>query len=185
MTDQAAASVLSALRARGQTLATAESLTGGLIGKLITDVPGASQSYLGGVISYATRLKAELAGVDPSTLDRYGPVAAVTAEQMAAGVARRCGADWGLAVTGVAGPEAQDGHPVGQAFVAVAQRGAAAVRVHELALAGERDEIRRQTAQQALWLLAAEMGMQAAGTDVVIGNEYVEPVRSQAVGEGG
>ncbi len=160
MTDAVAERVLAALRQRGQTLATAESLTGGLIGQLLTEVPGASHSYLGGVITYATQLKADLAGVDPETLARYGPVAAITAEQMAAGVAQRCGAHWGLAVTGVAGPEPQDGHPVGQVFLAVAQPGSSsAPQVVEMQLSGERTEIRRQTAEQALLLLAQELGM--------------------------
>lgn len=160
----AAARILAALVERGETLATAESLTGGLIGELITDVPGASRSYLGGLITYATRLKAELAGVDPEALAALGPVAAETARQMADGVARRCGADWGLAVTGVAGPEPQDDHPVGQVFVAVAHRGRKpATRVAELALAGNRDQIRRQTAEQALSLMAEFLGMPGAG----------------------
>ncbi|CAA9405288.1 MAG: C-terminal domain of CinA type S [uncultured Propionibacteriaceae bacterium] len=167
MTDAVAEQVLAALRQRGQTLATAESLTGGLIGQLLTEVPGASHSYLGGVITYATQLKADLAGVDPETLARYGPVAAITAEQMAAGVAQRCGAHWGLAVTGVAGPEPQDGHPVGQVFLAVAQPGnSPAPQVVELQLSGERTQIRRQTAEQALLLLAQELGMRPQSSGV-------------------
>ena len=117
-----AARVLAELDRRGETLATAESLTGGMVGQLLTDVPGASASYLGGVISYATRLKATLAGVDAATLAELGPVAERTAAEMARGVARRCDADWGVATTGVAGPEAQDGHPVGQVFVAVSHQ---------------------------------------------------------------
>ncbi len=121
MTEAVAALVLAELDRRGQTLATAESLTGGLLGATLTAVPGASRSYLGGVISYATRLKSELAGVDEATLADVGPVASRTAEEMAVGVARRCRADWGIATTGVAGPDPQDGHPVGQVFVAVAQ----------------------------------------------------------------
>ena len=111
-----AASVLAELVRRGETLASAESLTGGMVGQLLTDVPGASASYLGGVISYATDLKATLAGVNVATLDQLGPVSERTAAEMARGVARRCNADWGIATTGVAGPEAQDGHPVGQAI---------------------------------------------------------------------
>ncbi len=146
------ADVLGRLRARHETLATAESLTGGLIGELITAVPGASDCYLGGVISYATRLKATLAGVDPATLAELGPVAARTANEMAAGVAARCGADWGLAVTGVAGPTDQNGHPVGQVFVGVF--GPLTSRVVELRLDGDRAAIRRLSADRALALLA-------------------------------
>jgi nicotinamide-nucleotide amidase len=152
-----AAQALAALIRRGETLATAESLTGGLLGRLLTDVPGASAAYVGGVISYATRLKVTLAGVDPDHLAADGPVAARTAAAMAAGVARRCAADWGLATTGVAGPDAQDGHPVGQVFVAVADAAGTRSRVVELAVAGGREEIRRQAADAALDLLVAEL----------------------------
>ena len=95
--------------------------------------------------------------MDPDQLDADGPVAARTAAAMAAGVARRCAADWGLATTGVAGPDSQDGHPVGQVFVAVAGAAGTRLRVVELALSGGRDEIRRQTADAALGLLLAEL----------------------------
>jgi nicotinamide-nucleotide amidase len=157
--DPAAARVLDLLAHRGETLATAESLTGGLIGELLTGVPGASRVYLGGVISYATRLKATLAGVPQATLDHWGPVAAPTAQQMAQGVADRCDAVWGLAVTGVAGPEPQDGHPVGQVFVGVAHPTTRFTTVAELSLAGSRDQIRWQTARRALELLVDVLGM--------------------------
>jgi len=151
--DPIAVAVLDALRTRHETLATAESLTGGLIGQLLTSVPGASTSYLGGAISYATRLKASLVGVPQSTLDQLGPVAAQTAAEMAVGIADRCDADWGIAVTGVAGPAPQDGHPVGQVFVAVAPR-SGLVRTEELALHGDRAAIREQSAAHALRFLA-------------------------------
>jgi nicotinamide-nucleotide amidase len=154
-----AARVISLLRRRQETLATAESLTGGMIGELLTGVPGASAAYLGGVISYATRLKAALAGVDEQTLEELGPVAGLTAEQMARGVAERCAADWGISVTGVAGPETQDGHPVGQVFVGVAGPASGYTRVVELALHGSRQQIREQTAERALELLADVLGM--------------------------
>ena len=151
--------LLGLLREHGQTLATAESLTGGLIGELLTDVPGASRSYLGGLITYATRLKSSLAGVDQQTLDRLGPVAGLTAQQMATGVANRCAADWGLSVTGVAGPDEQDGHPVGQVYVGVARPGEGYHQVLELRLTGSRQEIRRQAADRALELLTEALGM--------------------------
>lgn len=171
-----AARVLDLLRARSETLATAESLTGGLIGATLTDVPGASASYVGGVVTYATRLKAELAGVDPSILDRNGPVDPLTAMQMAAGVAERCDADWGLAVTGVAGPEPQDGHPVGEVWVAVARRSSGSDEpdgqghtrgcVEELTLSGDRSAIRASTVQAALALLATALGNADTDPDV-------------------
>lgn len=158
--------VLALLETRQQTLATAESLTGGLVGGLLTGVPGASTVYVGGVISYATRLKASLAGVEQETLDRCGPIAGDTAAQMAAGVALRCGADWGLATTGVAGPTPQDGHPVGQVFVAVARPREHTLEVKELRLHGTRHEIRQQAGQEALQLLADVLGMPAAAPHV-------------------
>lgn len=153
--------VLAALRHRGETVATAESLTGGLLGGLLTAVPGASESYAGGVISYATRLKADLAGVSPATLASFGPVAGPTAAEMAAGVAQRCGADWGLATTGVAGPDPQDGHPVGEVYVAVAHPASGRVEVRALQLAGDRPAIRAATIAQAVDLLGAVLGVTA------------------------
>ena len=158
----AARQVLAALARRTETLATAESLTGGLVGELITDVPGASVSYLGGVVSYATRLKATLAGVSPETLTALGPVAERTAAEMAAGIAARCAATWGLSTTGVAGPDQQDGHPVGQVFVAVHGPGGRSV-VRELRLAGDRSQIRRSSAAYALALLAEQLGEEPSG----------------------
>ena len=154
-----AASVLAELGRRGETLASAESLTGGMVGQLITDVSGASASYLGGVISYATRLKTTLAGVDSATLAELGPVASRTAAEMARGVAQRCDADWGIATTGVAGPEAQAGHPVGQVFVAVSHQADGVFRVKELMFFGERATIRQQAAVAALTLLADALGL--------------------------
>lgn len=154
-----AESILAELSSRGETLASAESLTGGMIGALLTDVPGSSASYLGGVISYATRLKATLAGVDRSTLAEAGPVAERTAAEMARGVAALCGASWGVATTGVAGPEAQDGHAVGQVFVAVSYQTGELLGVKELALQGGRAAIRQQAALAALALLAEALGL--------------------------
>jgi nicotinamide-nucleotide amidase len=151
--------VLALLGQRQQTLATAESLTGGLIGQLLTSVPGASAFYLGGVISYATRLKTTLAGVSEATLARSGPVAADTAVEMARGVAIRCEAVWGLSATGVAGPDGQNGHPVGQVFIAVADCRSGYHRVDELQLTGSRSEIRETVALQALALLEQVLGM--------------------------
>ena len=154
-----AGTVVTALRERAQTVATAESLTGGLVGAALTDVPGASAVYRGGLIVYATELKAALAGVSDRTLAADGPVAASTAAELARGAAAVCGADWGLATTGVAGPEPQDGHPVGQVYVAVAgpvSRAAGEDRpvlVAELELRGDRSAIRAQTTRAVFRLL--------------------------------
>jgi nicotinamide-nucleotide amidase len=159
--------VLALLAKRQQTLATAESLTGGLIGQLLTSVPGASAVYLGGVISYATRLKATLSGVSEATLARSGAVAADTAIEMAHGVAVQCQAVWGLATTGVAGPDGQDGHPVGQVFVAVSDRQSGYSRVEELNLTGSRTQIREAAAAEALTLLERALGMNLDGERVL------------------
>jgi nicotinamide-nucleotide amidase len=159
MSAEVGGHILAELRRRHQTLASAESLTGGMIGALLTDIPGSSESYVGGVITYATRLKATLAGVDGCTLAELGPVAASTAAKMARGVAVKCGTDWGVATTGVAGPESQDGHPVGQVFVAVSHHGGDPLLVKELALQGDRAAIRRQAVSAALGLLAETLGL--------------------------
>lgn len=163
--DEVVAGLISTLSRRGETIATAESLTGGLIGGRITAVPGSSAIYRGGVISYATDLKATLAGVEESTLREHGAVAALTAVQMALGVAARCDATWGIAVTGVAGPDRQEDHPPGTVFTAVARRPAedsfddaeadSVVCVRELHLAGDRAAIRDQTVRAALLQAAA------------------------------
>lgn len=141
----------------GQTLGTAESLTGGLIGAKLTSVTGASFAYRGGLIVYATDLKAELAGVSTETLERDGAVAESTAGELAVGAARRCGADWGLSATGVAGPARQEGHPAGTVFVGLA-RADGLVEVRRLTLAGYRAEILEQTVDQALTLLLDHLG---------------------------
>ena len=132
-------------------------LTGGLV-ELLTDVPGASASYLGGVISYATRLKSTLAGVDAATLAQLGPVAERTAAEMARGVAERCSADWGVATTGVAGPESGTGILSGRSSSPSAT-GQVRCCGSELSLEGERDAIRQQAAEAALALLADALGL--------------------------
>lgn len=116
---------------RGRTIATAESLTAGLCAATIAEVPGASAVLRGGVIVYATELKHDLAGVREETLRAHGPVAAETAAELAEGAARRCGADVGVALTGVAGPDPQDGHPVGEVFIGIYDH-ARGVRVENL-----------------------------------------------------
>ena len=105
---------------RGLTLACAESLTAGLLCATVADVPGSSAVLRGGVVVYATDLKATLADVAEETLAAHGPVAAETARELAAGVRTRCGADWGVSLTGVAGPDPQDGHPVGEVWCGLA-----------------------------------------------------------------
>ena len=157
--DQLAAEVVSRLQMRSQTLATAESLTGGLLGATLTAVPGASRVYRGGFITYATDLKATLAGVAATTLSEVGPVAARTAQEMARGAVERCGADLGVALTGVAGPDPQDGHPVGQVYIALAIGSSRSVPlVVEQRFGGDRKEIRSATVRAALSLVLDELG---------------------------
>ncbi|MET7641849.1 CinA family protein [Streptomyces sp. NPDC005438] len=115
-----AADVLRCLRERGETLAAAESLTGGLLAAALTGPPGASQVFRGSVTAYATDVKHHVLGVDGALLDERGAVDPDVARAMARGVRELLGADWGVATTGVAGPDPQDGQPVGTVFVAVA-----------------------------------------------------------------
>jgi nicotinamide-nucleotide amidase len=137
----------------GQTMATAESLTGGLVAATVVDVPGSSAVLRGGLVVYATELKHSLAGVDADLLAAEGPVSPAVAVSLARGARLRCGADWGVATTGVAGPDPQDGKPVGTVFVAVS--GPTAEEVRELHLAGDRPTIRAATVKAALDLLAS------------------------------
>jgi nicotinamide-nucleotide amidase len=151
-----AAAVLALLGARGQTLAVAESLTGGLVAGELTGVPGASKVFRGSVTAYATELKRDLLGVAPGLLRERGAVDGEVARQMAAGVRRVLGADWGISTTGVAGPDPQDGQPVGTVFVAVAGPGGAQ-KVAALRLNGSRSDIRRESVRGVFELLAGEL----------------------------
>lgn len=109
------------LRQHRLTLATAESCTGGLLGHRLTDVPGSSDYYLGGVIAYANSVKVALLGVDPAVLEREGAVSEAVARQMAAGVRRLLGADIGIGITGIAGPAGGTAEkPVGLTYIALA-----------------------------------------------------------------
>lgn len=125
---------------RGETVATAESLTAGLLSATIAGVPGASAVLRGGLIVYATELKHVLADVDAGLLARRGPVDPDVAGAMAAGAATRCGSTWGIGLTGVAGPDPQDGHPVGTVYLGLA--GPDSVTSQALDLSGDRWEIR-------------------------------------------
>jgi nicotinamide-nucleotide amidase len=121
-TDIESLAVTVILAMQGRSVATAESLTGGQLGSTITAIPGASKIYRGGVIAYASDLKTDLLGVSQSLLADGGAVQAQVALEMATGVAQRLDAEFGLAVTGVAGPDSQDGHLPGTVFVACIQR---------------------------------------------------------------
>lgn len=148
MSENLAAALIHSLTERGLTVAVAESLTGGLVVAELVSVPGASAVVRGGVVAYATELKHELLGVDAALLAAGGPIQAEVAEQMATGVRARLSADVGLATTGVAGPDPQDGHPPGEVWIAIATTaGAHAVR---LELGGDRASIRRETVEAVI-----------------------------------
>ena len=151
-----AAQIVGLLTRRRQTVAVAESLTGGLLGAAITTVPGASSVFRGGVIAYATDVKAALLGVSAALLAERGAVDPDVAGAMAAGVRERLGAAIGAATTGVAGPDAADGKPPGTVHIAVCADGGAVVQT--LALSGSRDEIRRGTVERSLRLLWSVLG---------------------------
>ncbi|WP_205800794.1 CinA family protein [Micromonospora thermarum] len=150
-----AAGVVHSLVERQQTLATVESLTGGLLAAAIVEIAGVSSVYRGGLVVYATELKSGLAGVPEDLVAERGPVDPDVAVALAEGGRRRCGADWALATTGVAGPEPQDGKPVGLVYVAVAGPSGSAVR--ELDLDGGRDHVRSAAVVEALRLLAERL----------------------------
>nr|WP_280267815.1 CinA family protein [Nocardia wallacei] len=143
------------------TVATAESLTAGLLAATIAGVPGASSVLRGGLIVYATDLKHTLAGVSEHTLTADGPVAASTAEQLAVGARTVCAADWGLGLTGVAGPEPQDGRPVGTVFLGLA--GPEGTEVLRLKLSGDRWTIRMDAVRAAVGELVRSLGPPTSG----------------------
>lgn len=156
MADDPAADVVRLLGHLGCTVATAESLTGGLVCGALTTVPGSSAVVRGGVVSYATEVKRDVLGVDAELLQRVGAVAAETAVAMAQGARRVLGADWGVATTGVAGPEPTEGKPVGTVYVAACGRhpaGEEARHLRALHLCGTREHIRQDTVHCALALL--------------------------------
>ncbi len=149
--------VVDTLTERGLTIAVAESLTGGLIAAAITEIPGASAVLRGGVVAYATDVKVSVLGVDADLVAEHGAVHADVAEQMAVGVARLLGSDIGVACTGVAGPDPQDGQPPGQVFIAVAT--ASGTRVHDLTVAGDRERVRAGTVEHALGMVLRAVGL--------------------------
>jgi nicotinamide-nucleotide amidase len=143
--------LVAALKRKGETVATAESLTGGLVAALLTSVPGSSAVVRGGLVVYATPLKHELAGVDSELLDEHGPVYPDVAAQLAAGARVVCGATWGIGLTGVAGPDPQDGIEPGVVHIGVSGRDVA--EVHTIGIEGNRHQVRSAAVAKALDLL--------------------------------
>lgn len=176
-----AGEVLDLLRVLGQSVATAESLTGGLVCAALTDVPGSSAVVRGAVVSYAVEVKEQVLGVPADVLAQHGAVSRECAEAMARGVRAVVGADWGVATTGVAGPEPSEGKAVGTVHVAVCGPGAleagpdADAREQRTAhrvlhLDGSRTQIREQTVAAALELLRDTLGRGLSGGDGTVGH---------------
>jgi len=159
----ARAVVLSATCA-GVTVATAESLTGGMLAQMLTSVPGASQAFRGSVVAYHSDIKAGVLNVSESLLERHGAVHIDVAIQMARGVSAVLGADIGVGITGVAGPLEHDGAPVGQVHLAVFDGTTSEVRAHSLNFMGTRDDIRVQSAIAAMGML---LDVIVAKTDLI------------------
>lgn len=136
------------LQERDETVATAESLTGGQLAALLTAAPGASDTFLGGVVSYATEVKIDVLGVDPGIVERHGVVSAECARAMAQGVRALMGSTYAVSTTGVAGPEEQEGKEPGTVYVGVA--GPDGDTALALDLAGDRSEIQDRTCAEAL-----------------------------------
>ncbi len=154
----AAFELIPILTARHLTIATAESCTGGLIGAALTDVPGASAAYRGGVIAYANEVKIALLGVDAEVLAQHGAVSSPVAAQMAWGARRATGADVAVSTTGIAGPGGgTPNKPVGTVWVGIAT--AAGEETHLLSLDpnASRDEIRRAAVERALELVRKQI----------------------------
>lgn len=145
-----AAEVHRALLGRGESVGCAESLTGGALADLLSGTPGASATFVGGLVSYATEVKRTLLGVTAAQV-----VSADAAAQMAVGLRALMGVDWALATTGVAGPARQDDRPVGTVYVGLA--GPAGVQVHRFTLPGDRAEIRAGACRVALEALADDL----------------------------
>ncbi len=153
--------LVATLTARGETVAVAESLTGGLVVATLVGVPGASAVVRGGVVAYATPVKHSVLGVSAELLAERGAVDPEVARQMASGVREALAVDgipatWGISTTGVAGPDPQDGKPVGTVFVGIAS--AARTEAHELHLDGDREAIRRATVSELLARMSTTVG---------------------------
>ncbi|XAO47537.1 CinA family protein [Glutamicibacter ectropisis] len=151
MKSQAPAVIAEAI-AQGVQLATAESLTAGMVAARLAEVSGASAVLRGGVVSYSSDVKRELLKVDADLLETHGSVDPEVARQMALGALQACGADLAVSATGVAGPEAHDGKSVGTVFIGWARGEESGSKEHHFV--GDRAQIREQSTQAALQQLA-------------------------------
>lgn len=144
------------LRAGGHTIASAESLTGGRLAVKLTETPGASETFLGGVVTYATELKHRLLEVSEELIEKHGVVSPECARAMAVGVRKLTGATYGVSTTGVAGPGEQEGKPAGTVFVGIS--GPGLLEDIELELGGDRVTVQDLAVQQALSALDGMLG---------------------------
>lgn len=144
------------LKRSHKTVAVAESITGGMISARLTSLPGSSEFFIGGLVSYSTRIKIQELGIPGSVFAKEGAVSSTVAEQMAEGIRRRFKTDIGIGITGAAGPDPVPPAPVGQVFIAVSigQK----IEWKELTLSGSRSEIREKATQAALGLLWFALG---------------------------
>ncbi len=150
--DSLEQAAVEALKSAGQSVACAESCTGGLLSERITDVPGASAVFPGGAVTYSNEAKIRTLGVSPETLAQFGAVSAETAREMAGGIRARFGSDYGVSVTGIAGPESDgSGKPVGLVYIGLAS--AHGVSVRECLFTGSRSRVRRSASSTALDML--------------------------------
>lgn len=158
--DTLASVVGQLLMAKGQTLAVAESCTGGGLGQMLTDTPGSSSYFMGGIISYANRIKVDLLGVNAEDLAQAGAVSETVAMQMAAGVKAKLGTDWGVSITGVAGPGGgTEAKPVGLVYIGIARPDGEVEGIkYQLGSQQERGMIRQMSASQTLDLLRRRLG---------------------------
>jgi nicotinamide-nucleotide amidase len=150
------AEIVAVLTDRNETVATAESLTAGLVTATLTSIPGSSAVVVGGLVVYKLALKATLAGVDGRALHEHGAVHPLIAEELAKGAAERCGATWGLGLTGVAGPGPQDGVAPGTVHIGLA--GPGTTKVSSIQVAGDRHAVRSAAVGAALDLLWSRVG---------------------------
>lgn len=151
---KSAEKTVAALKEKNLKIATAESCTGGLVSAALTSVSGVSEVFELGVTSYSCRIKNEVLGVDNETLETLGAISFDTAKQMAEKVRNKADSDLGLSVTGVAGPNTSEGHPVGYIFIAVS--GKLGTKVELLELGPKSRELLRETAAIKLLDLASK-----------------------------
>jgi nicotinamide-nucleotide amidase len=142
-----ASEVIDALRARGETVSTAESLTAGSLSSAIASIAGASDVFIGGLTAYQDEIKISHLGVDPEVLNEHTSVSEQVAVEMARGAMKTFGTTWAIATTGVAGPNPLDGHPVGAVWVAI--QGPVCQSI-ELSLSGERESVRNAATASAI-----------------------------------